>query len=49
MNPQLMEIVSGCTGLKHLIPNLKLEEMYNRFTESKRNNLVLKEILKTLL
>jgi len=49
MSPQLMEVVNGCTGLKHLIPNLKLEEMYNRFTESKRNKLVLKEISKTLL
>ena len=49
LTPKLKEISSGCAGLKTIKPGLELSELYEKFTRSKRNKVVIKEIKNNLL
>lgn len=44
MTPKLEEIANGCSDVKQVIPNLTLTELYERFTKSNRNKIIMQEI-----
>ena len=44
MTPKLEEIATGCSDVKQILPNLTLTELYERFTKSNRNKIIMREI-----
>jgi len=44
LTPKLEEIINGCTSVKQILPNLPLSELYERFTKSNRNKIIMREI-----
>jgi len=44
MTPKLEEIANGCSAVKQIVPNLALTELYEKFTKSNRNKIIMREI-----